>query len=50
MCRQFFLSLIPKPMAYNLWVTTPLGVTFYRGCISDAYITIYNNNKITLMK
>jgi hypothetical protein len=34
----------------NLWVSTPLGVTYQLSCTPDIYIMVYGNSKIIVMK
>ena len=43
-----FKSLAIRPAVFNLWVMTPLGVSYQIPHISDIYATIYNNIKIQL--
>lgn len=34
----------------NLWVSTPLGVTYQLSCTPDIYIMVHNRGKITVLK
>lgn len=39
-----------RTVVLNPWVSIPLGVAYQISCLSDTYITIHNDSKITVMK